>query len=151
NVAESLALKTVQLLNSPGIFAVELFLDADNQVSVNEIAPRVHNSGHHTIEGNFCSQFHMLWRIILKYPLGNPKTIMPSLLINIIGAEGYTGNALYEGIKDVLKLENTYVHIYGKNETKPGRKMGHINILDHNKTSLIDKADVVKKHIIVKS
>ncbi len=149
--SESLALKTVKLLNSPGIFAVELFLDIDNRISVNEIAPRVHNSGHHTIEGNFCSQFDMLWRIILKYPLGNPKTIMPSLLINIIGAEGYTGKAVYEDISKVLEIENTYVHIYGKDETKPGRKMGHINILGQSKTELMDKASIVKNLILVKS
>lgn len=149
--ASDLALKAVQLLNSPGIFAVELFLDINNKILINEIAPRVHNSGHHTIEGNFCSQFDMIWRIILKYPLGNPKTIMPSLLINIIGAEGFSGKVTYEGIEEALRIENVYIHIYGKTTTHPGRKMGHINILGQTKKELLNKASIVKNLIKVKA
>ena len=151
NVAISLALKTILLLNSPGIFAVELFVDNDNNVSVNETAPRVHNSGHHTIEANFCSQFEMLWRIILNYPLGNPKSIMPSLLINVIGSDGFSGTPVYEGLADVLEIENVYCHIYGKTETRPGRKMGHINILAQNVSELKDKAGRIKNLLKVKS
>ena len=91
----------------------------------------------------------MLWRIILKYPLGNSQSIMPSLLINIIGAEGFSGNAVYEGLNEVLQIENLYIHIYGKVETRPGRKMGHITLLGHTKEELLNKASKVKNLIKV--
>ena len=77
---------------SAGIFAVEMFIDKANDLWVNETAPRVHNSGHHTIEANYCSQFDMLWRIMLGYPLGNTKQILPSAMVNLFGAEGFSGN-----------------------------------------------------------
>jgi 5-(carboxyamino)imidazole ribonucleotide synthase len=99
--AEALALSVAKNLNSPGIFAVEMFTDADNNVWVNETAPRVHNSGHHSIEAHYSSQFDMLWRVILGYPLGNTQKIMSSVMVNLVGSEGYTGNAVYEGLKEV--------------------------------------------------
>jgi 5-(carboxyamino)imidazole ribonucleotide synthase len=149
--AEALALKVVKELNSPGIFAVEMFVDDNNEVWVNETAPRVHNSGHHTIEGNYCSQFDMLWRVILGYPLGNPKPILQSAIINLLGAQGYFGTAVYEGLSDVLKLDNVFVHLYGKQQTKPGRKMGHVTVLANEPQELIHKAAEVKKLLKVVS
>jgi 5-(carboxyamino)imidazole ribonucleotide synthase len=149
--AEALALKVVKELNSPGIFAVEMFVDDNNEVWVNETAPRVHNSGHHTIEGNYCSQFDMLWRVILGYPLGNPKPILQSAIINLLGAQGYFGTAVYEGLSDVLKLDNVFVHLYGKQQTKPGRKMGHVTVLANEPQKLIHKAAEVKKLLKVVS
>jgi len=149
--AEAIALKVVKELDSPGLFAVELFVDKLNNVLVNETAPRVHNSGHHTIEANYSSQFDMLWRIILQYPLGNTGTILPAALVNIIGEEGYTGNAIYEGLEDVLKIPDAFVHIYGKSITKPGRKMGHVTILSNEKQELIHQANRIQQTLRVKT
>jgi 5-(carboxyamino)imidazole ribonucleotide synthase len=143
--AEAIALAVVKNLQSPGIFAVELFIDIDDNVLVNETAPRVHNSGHHTIEAAFSSQFDMLWRVILGYPLGYTKSIMNSAMVNLIGEEDYRGEAKYQNIAEVLKIENVFVHIYGKKETRPGRKMGHVTVLSNERQELIHVANKVKQ------
>ncbi len=148
---EAVALKVVKELKSPGIFAVELFIDIDDNVFVNETAPRVHNSGHHTIEANYSSQFDMLWRIMLGYPLGCTDHILPAAIVNLIGAEGFSGNACYEGLNNILAIENVFVHIYGKAQTKPGRKMGHVTILSKEKQELIHQANRIKHGLIIKS
>jgi len=147
--AEAFALTIVKHLESPGIFAVELFVDKNDNVLVNETAPRVHNSGHHTIEANYSSQFDMLWRIMLDYPLGNTEHILPAAIVNLLGAEGYSGEAYYQGLEDILKIPNIFVHIYGKKETKPGRKMGHITILSKEKQELIHQANRIKQTLKV--
>jgi 5-(carboxyamino)imidazole ribonucleotide synthase len=149
--AEAIALKVVKGLNSPGVFAVEMFLDKENNVWVNETAPRVHNSGHHTIEANYSSQFDMLWRIILDYPLGNTRHILPAAIVNVLGEENFSGPAVYEGLDEVLKMENVFVHIYGKKFTRPGRKMGHVTILSNEKQELIHTGNKIKKLLKVKS
>lgn len=146
---EAIATKLVKDLNSPGIFAVELFIDNNDNVLVNETAPRVHNSGHHTIEGNFSSQFDMLWRVMLGYPLGCAEAILPAAIVNLLGAEGHSGEACYEGLNDILKLENVFVHIYGKKQTKPGRKMGHVTILSKEKQELVHQANRIKNTLKV--
>ena len=146
---EAIATKLVKKLNSAGIFAVELFVDKDDNVFVNETAPRVHNSGHHTIEGNYSSQFDMLWRVILDYPLGCTEAILPAAIVNLLGAEGFTGDAIYEGLEEIMKLENVFIHIYGKKETKPGRKMGHVTILSKEKQELIHQANRIKNTLKV--
>jgi 5-(carboxyamino)imidazole ribonucleotide synthase len=146
---EAIATKLVQNLNSAGIFAVELFIDKDDNVLVNETAPRVHNSGHHTIEGNYSSQFDMLWRVMLGYPLGCAEAILPAAIVNLLGAEGHSGEACYEGLNDILKLENVFVHIYGKKQTKPGRKMGHVTILSKEKQELVHQANRIKNTLKV--
>lgn len=146
---EAVALKVVKDLKSPGIFAVELFVDIDDNVFVNETAPRVHNSGHHTIEANYSSQFDMLWRIMLGYPLGSTDHILPAAIVNILGEEGNEGEAVYEGLKEILQIENVFVHIYGKKETRPGRKMGHITILSKEKQELIHQANRIKQTVRV--
>jgi 5-(carboxyamino)imidazole ribonucleotide synthase len=151
NTVKTLAIEVVQSLKSPGIFAVEFFIANNGEVYVNETAPRVHNSGHHTIEANFCSQFDMLWRIILNYPLGNTAAIVPAALVNLLGADSYQGIVHYEGLSDILQIENVFVHIYGKAQTKPGRKMGHVTILGDSKEELIQKADAIMKTMKVKS
>jgi len=143
--AEAIALTVVKNLKSAGIFAVELFIDIDDNVLVNETAPRVHNSGHHTIEGNFSSQFDMLWRIMLGYPMGNTKPIMDSAIVNLIGEADYKGEAKYLHLEEVLKIENVFVHIYGKKETRPGRKMGHVTILSNERQHLIHIANKIKQ------
>ena len=146
---EAIATKLVKNLNSPGIFAVEFFVDKDDNVFVNEIAPRVHNSGHHTIEGNYSSQFDMLWRVMLGYPLGCTEAILPAAIVNLLGAEGFTGEAFYDGLQEIMKLENVFIHIYGKKQTKPGRKMGHVTILSREKQELIHQANRIKNTLRV--
>ena len=143
--AQAVALSVVRSFKSPGIFAVELFIDFEGNVLVNETAPRVHNSGHHTIEANFSSQFDMLWRIMLGYPLGNTKAISPSAMINIIGAEGFSGDVKYEGLEEVLKIENAFVHLYGKKQTRPGRKMGHVTVMGADTQDLIHNAHIINR------
>jgi len=148
---EAIALRLVRAFNSPGLYTVEMLLDRTGEVWVNETAPRVHNSGHHTIEAHFSSQYDMLWRILLDFPLGNPDMISPSSLVNLAGADNYTGPVEYEGLEEVLKMENAFVHLYGKKETKPGRKMGHVTILSDQKQELTFRAQKVKKVMKVKS
>lgn len=147
--AEAMALAVARNFGSPGLFAIEMFIDRSGDVWVNETAPRVHNSGHHTIEAHYSSQFDMLWRIMLDCPLGSTAIIMPSIMINILGAEGHKGNAVYQGLNEVLAMENAYVHIYGKSQTVPGRKMGHVTILERDKTDLLRKAGKVKNALKV--
>jgi len=149
--AGALALKVVKELKSSGIFAIEMFADNDNEVWVNETAPRVHNSGHHTIEGNYCSQFDMLWRVMLGYPLGNTEPILPSAVVNVLGAANFTGKAVYKGLPEVLKLDNVFVHLYGKQQTKPGRKMGHVTILSNERQELIHTSMKIKRMLKVES
>ncbi|MEP6466656.1 MAG: 5-(carboxyamino)imidazole ribonucleotide synthase [Parafilimonas sp.] len=147
--AEKIALQVVRSFNSAGLFAIEMFVDKNNNVFVNETAPRVHNSGHHTIEANFCSQYDMLWRIMLNYPLGNTAAILPSSIVNILGEEGYNGDAKYTGLDDVLSIKNAFVHLYGKQQTKPGRKMGHVTIISENRNELIESVEKIKNTLKV--
>lgn len=146
---EAISLRVVKELKSPGIFAVELFVTKAGDVYLNETAPRVHNSGHHTIEANYSSQFDMLWRVILGYPLGNTEAILPGAIVNLIGAPGSEGEAYYEGLDEVLQMDNVFVHIYGKNDTKPGRKMGHVTIISREKQDLVYKAHKIKNTLKV--
>ena len=148
--AEAIALKVVRDLKSPGIFAVEMFTDFEDKVWVNETAPRVHNSGHHSIEACYSSQFDMLWRILLDYPLGNTDHILPAAIVNILGAEGFEGPAHYEGLEEILAMDNVFVHLYGKTHTRPGRKMGHITILSNEKQELLHKSNQIKNTLFVK-
>lgn len=146
---EAISIAVVKALQSPGIFAVELFIDKAGEVYVNETAPRVHNSGHHTIEANYSSQFDMLWRILLDYPLGNTDHILPAAIVNILGADGYSGDAVYEGLEAVLEIPDAFVHLYGKKQTKPGRKMGHVTILSKEKQELLHQVKRIKSSLKV--
>jgi 5-(carboxyamino)imidazole ribonucleotide synthase len=149
--AEAIALKLVKAFNSPGLFAVELFVTKEEEVFVNETAPRVHNSGHHSIEANYSSQYDMLWRIMLNYPLGNPDAILPSAIVNILGTEGHSGDAVYTNLNDVLSMDNVFVHLYGKKQTKPGRKMGHVTIMHSDYQDLRYKANKIKHTLKVEA
>lgn len=148
---ENIALDAVKGLRSAGVFAVELFLDREQRIYVNEMAPRVHNSGHHTIEGNYSSQFDMLWRIILGYPLGNPSGILPAALVNLLGEPGQEGDADYQGLPEALQRGNVFIHLYGKRQTKPGRKMGHVTILGKDKETLVHDAHALKQIIKIRA
>jgi len=147
--AKSIAIKTAKAFNSPGLFAIELFVDHNNEIWVNETAPRVHNSGHHTIEAHYSSQFDMLWRIILNYPLGETKYIQPSVMVNLVGAEGFKGGVFYKGIEDVLAIPKVFVHLYGKLQTSPGRKMGHITIMGEDISMLMENAKFIKQKLTI--
>ncbi len=143
--AEAIALSVVRQLQSPGFFAIELFIDREGNVLVNETAPRVHNSGHHTIEAHFCSQFDMLWRVLLNYPLGNTDAILPSVMVNIVGEPEVTGLVEYAGLDEVLQIDNAFVHLYGKKETKPGRKMGHVTVVSKERQELLHQAGKIRR------
>lgn len=147
--AEAIALTVAKNFKSAGIFAIEMFVDVANNVLVNETAPRVHNSGHHTIESNYSSQFDMLWRIMLGYPLGNTDHIIPGAIVNLIGEENHTGKVKYEGLEKVLAIDNVFVHIYGKKETRPGRKMGHVTILSKERQELLHTSNKIKSMLKV--
>ena len=147
--AETIALQAVKALQSPGLFAVELFLSANDEILVNEIAPRAHNSGHQTIEGNLISQYDMQLRIFQQLPLGLPTNRGFSAMYNLIGEAGSQGNTMYQGLDQALAIEGVFVHQYGKATTKPGRKMGHVTIVDNNKASLLEKLSMVKCQIHV--
>ena len=142
---ESIAMNVVKKLKSAGIFAVEMFIDKENNIWVNETAPRVHNSGHHTIEASYSSQFDMMWRILLNYPLGNTASILPAGIVNIIGEDGYAGTPDYQNLSEVLKIKNAFVHLYGKKNTKPGRKMGHVTIISNKSSEIISTAGKIKQ------
>ncbi len=147
--AIAIATQLIEKLDMVGILAVELFLTRDGKLLVNEIAPRVHNSGHHTIEANITSQFEQLWRAILNLPLGDTAIVKPGVMINLLGDFGHDGPAVYEGLEDIMKFSGVYVHLYGKLQTKPFRKMGHITIVDDDITKAKQKAKMVKNLIRV--
>jgi 5-(carboxyamino)imidazole ribonucleotide synthase len=142
---QRIAKQVVDAFGSEGVFAVEMFLDKAGNVLVNETAPRAHNSGHQSIEGNYRSQYDMQMRVLQGLPLGNTDTILPSLMLNLIGEEGHSGSVFYKGMDEALKIKGVYIHLYGKHETKPGRKMGHVTIIGENKNDLLDKARSLKE------
>lgn len=139
----------INSVDSAGLFAIELFLDKNGKVWVNETAPRLHNSGHQSQEGNVNSQFEQFYRVVRNLPLADTDFCGFSGMLNLVGEEGFSGKVKYEGLEAVLKLPKTYVHLYGKTETKPGRKMGHINVLADSKEELMEKLVQVKKMIRV--
>ena len=130
--ATKLAIEVINKLEMVGILAVELFLMEDGTLYVNEVAPRPHNSGHHTIECNVTSQFEQHMRSVLNLPLGSTEMIREGAMINLLGEAGHTGRATYEGLEDVLRMPGVHVHLYGKVDTKPNRKMGHITVAHKN-------------------
>ncbi len=147
--AEQLAVKIVEDLQIVGLLAVEMFLTKDGQLLVNELAPRPHNSGHHTIEGNYVSQFAQHLRAIFNLPMGNTASRTTAVMINLLGSEGYEGLAIYEGLEDVMAMPDVYVHLYGKKFTKPFRKMGHITILSDQPLEAMERARTIQNTLKV--
>lgn len=139
-----MAKDVAEKLGIVGLLAVEMFVDKNNEVLVNEVAPRPHNSGHQSIEGNFTSQYEQHWRAILNLPLGDTSITYPSVMVNVLGEKGYTGEARYEGLNHILSIPGIYVHLYGKRVTKPYRKMGHVTIIDKDLKVAKTKALEVK-------
>ncbi|MDJ1500940.1 5-(carboxyamino)imidazole ribonucleotide synthase [Xanthocytophaga agilis] len=142
--AQQLARKVADKLEIVGLLAVEMFLTKEGEVLVNESAPRPHNSGHHTIKANYTSQFEQHLRAVLDLPLGSTHIKSLAAMVNLLGEAGYTGDAYYEGMETVLQIAGVYPHLYGKQTTKPFRKMGHVTILDINLSSLQNKVSVVR-------
>ena len=148
--ASAIAIKIIEQLNMTGILAVEMFVTG-NDVLVNEVAPRPHNSGHQTIEGNITSQYEQHLRCILGLPLGDTDIKIPSAMVNLLGEPNFSGTAVYEGIDLVLSLGGANIHLYGKSLTKPFRKMGHVTIVDDDMNRLEEKAKFVKHTLKVKA
>lgn len=149
--AQKIAIQVIEELGMIGILAVEMFVTKSGEILVNEIAPRPHNSGHHTIEANFTSQFEQHFRAVMNMPLGNTDTRCPAAMVNLLGEEGYTGDAYVEGMDEALSQKGVYVHLYGKKTTKPFRKMGHVTILDNEVEKLKKRALHIKEMIKVKA
>lgn len=147
--AEALAKEVMLKLDMVGLLAIEMFLTKSGEILVNEVAPRPHNSGHHTIKANGTSQYEQLWRAILNLPLGDTSAQSLAAMVNVLGASGHTGNAHYEGVNDTLGVTGAYLHLYGKKLTKPSRKMGHVTILDQTLKGLEEKIDLIKRSIKV--
>jgi len=141
--AEELALKAVSALGGAGLFAVELFLDESDTLYVNEIAPRPHNSGHHSIEANKTSQYEQLNRILLGLPLGETDLTSPVVMMNLLGDEGISGPYVMEGLENLMQSSGTHFHWYNKAETRPGRKMGHLTVCSEN----VEEALAIAKNV----
>jgi 5-(carboxyamino)imidazole ribonucleotide synthase len=149
NKAQEIARTVIEKAKMVGVLAVEMFVTAEGEILVNEVAPRPHNSGHQTIEGNVTSQYAQHLRAICNLPMGDTSIRNFSAMVNILGEPGFTGEAIYQGLDEVLKTENVFVHLYGKKITKPFRKMGHITICGDNENEVKQKAKSVKEKLKV--
>ena len=145
------ATKIVSEFKFCGILAVEIFVDKHEKIWINEIAPRPHNSGHHTIDSVVTSQYEQLLRAIFNFPLGSTELKQPAVMLNLLGEPGYSGLAKYEGLTECMAIEGVKIHLYGKTETKPFRKMGHITVLANTVAHAKRKADFVKMKLKIKS
>lgn len=147
--AELVALKTSQAFEHVGLLAVEMFQTNDDEILINEVAPRPHNSGHHTIEASFTSQFEQHIRAILNLPLGRTDSKVGGIMVNLVGAENHTGNVVYQNIEEIMEMEGVTPHIYGKKQTRPFRKMGHVTIVHEDISEARTIAQNVKQTIKV--
>jgi 5-(carboxyamino)imidazole ribonucleotide synthase len=147
--ATEIALKVSQAFNHVGLLAVEMFQTEDDEILVNEVAPRPHNSGHYSIEASYTSQFENHIRAILDLPLGNTDSKVAGIMVNLVGEEGYSGQVVYENIEKIMAIDGVTPHIYGKRETRPFRKMGHVTIVNENMTEARKIAEEVKNSIRV--
>ncbi|MCU4189625.1 5-(carboxyamino)imidazole ribonucleotide synthase [Flavobacterium sp. HXWNR29] len=147
--ATEVALKVSEAFNHVGLLAVEMFQTADDEILVNEVAPRPHNSGHYSIEASYTSQFENHLRAILNFPLGNTDSKVAGIMVNLVGEEGYSGQVVYENIEKIMAIDGVTPHIYGKRETRPFRKMGHVTIVNEDMTEARRIAEEVKNSIRV--
>lgn len=147
--AEAIALKTSKAFNHVGLLAVEMFQTQNDDILINEVAPRPHNSGHQTIEASYTSQFEQHIRAILNLPLGRTSSKVGGVMVNLVGAEGFTGEVVYENIESIMKMDGVTPHIYGKKQTRPFRKMGHVTIVNEDLGEARKIAEEVKKTIKV--
>lgn len=149
--ARRIALAVARAFNVSGLLAVELFLSHSGAILINEVAPRPHNSGHHTIEACLTSQYQQHLRGILNLPLGDTRLLQPAAMLNLLGAAGYSGPVVYDNLSELLRIPGAYPHIYGKTHTKPFRKMGHITVLGETVEEVVARANAVKGLVEVKS
>jgi len=149
--ADILARKVMKSFELTGLLAVELFLTQTNELVVNEVAPRPHNSGHQSIEGCLTSQYEQHLRAILGLPLGNTNITMPSVMVNLLGEPNFSGKAKYTGFQEAMNMEGVKIHLYGKSETRPYRKMGHVTVLDNDINEAIHKAKSVQNILKIKA
>ena len=149
NQIDEIVDRFIHVIKSSGLFAIELFLDKSGKVWINETAPRLHNSGHQSQEGNINSQFEQFYRVITNMPLADTDFHCFSGMYNLVGEEGFSGKVKYQGLEEVMKIPQTYIHLYGKTETKPGRKMGHVNTLAKSREDLMKKMFKIKNKIKV--
>jgi len=147
--ADEIARRLANALELTGVLAVEMFVMKDGEVLVNEIAPRPHNSGHQTIEANVTSQYEQHLRAVLGLPLGNTDILQPAVMVNILGEKGFNGPARYIGLETVLALDGVKLHLYGKTNTKPFRKMGHVTVLDASLQEAKARATIIKETLKV--
>jgi len=147
--AQSLAKELIRKMDMVGLLAVEMFILKNGEIWINEMAPRPHNSGHHSIEACWTSQYEQLLRALLNLPLGHSGTRSPSVMVNLLGAEGYFGPPIYSGLEEVMQKEGVYVHLYGKQETKPMRKMGHITILGKELEKAYEEACTIRDIVTI--
>ncbi len=147
--AKTIALKVSAAFNHVGLIAVEMFQTHDDKILINEVAPRPHNSGHHTIETSYTSQFEQHLRAILDLPLGKTDSKIAGIMVNLVGEEGYKGDVIYKNIEDIMKMDGVTPHVYGKKQTRPFRKMGHVTIVNKNIAEARKIAENVKKRIKV--
>jgi 5-(carboxyamino)imidazole ribonucleotide synthase len=147
--ATEIALKVSAAFNHVGLLAVELFQTEDDEILVNEVAPRPHNSGHYSIEASYTSQFENHLRAILNLPLGNTESKVAGIMVNLVGDEGFSGPVIYENIEQIMGIDGVTPHIYGKRETRPFRKMGHVTIVNQNMEEARKIAETVKNSIRV--
>jgi len=147
--AREIALKVVSDLDFVGLLAVEMFQTVDDKILVNEVAPRPHNSGHYSIEASYTNQFEQHIRSILNLPLGNTDSKVAGIMVNLVGEEGFSGDVIYENIEEILKIDGVTPHIYGKKETRPFRKMGHVTIVNKDIEVARKVAQEVKETIRV--
>jgi len=152
NVAEKareIALNVSEKFNHVGLLAVEMFQTENDDILINEVAPRPHNSGHYSIEASYTSQFEQHLRAILDLPLGNTDSKVAGIMVNLVGAEGFSGDAVYENIEKILAIDGVTPHIYGKKQTRPFRKMGHVTIVNADISKARKIAEEVKNTIRV--
>jgi 5-(carboxyamino)imidazole ribonucleotide synthase len=147
--AKELALKVVSKLDFIGLLAVELFQTEDDEILVNEVAPRPHNSGHYSIEASYTNQFEQHLRSILDLPLGNTNSKVAGIMVNLVGEKDFSGDVIYQNIEEILKIAGVTPHIYGKKETRPFRKMGHVTIVNADVDKAREIAQKVKETIRV--
>ncbi|MGB5244765.1 MAG: 5-(carboxyamino)imidazole ribonucleotide synthase [Lutimonas sp.] len=149
--ARETAMKVAEAFGHIGLLAVEMFQTENDEILINEVAPRTHNSGHYSIEASYTSQFEQHLRAILNLPLGKTESKVAGVMVNLVGAEGYSGAVVYENMEKIMEIEGVTPHIYGKKETRPFRKMGHVTIVNENMEEARRVAELVKKTIVVKS
>ncbi|CAA0196412.1 5-(carboxyamino)imidazole ribonucleotide synthase [Tenacibaculum maritimum] len=149
--AQEIALKVVNSFDFVGLLAVEVFLTENDEILVNEVAPRTHNSGHYSIEASYTSQFEQHLRSILNLPLGSTESKLAGIMVNLVGEENFTGDVTYKNIDKILEMDGVTPHLYGKKITKPFRKMGHVTIVNKDINKAREIAQIVKETIKVVS